>query len=320
MNNEIRTLLSSTFGRLLLEQHTPSYARKTLPADAPSQRALWGELSKGGWLDACSQEFQQEYGDGILLMGEYAGRSLLTLPYGPSTFLANALVEKYPLLEEQEIVLDLGQHPASIRTDLHDDQAAWIDAYGPDAQYLRLSRKQNDWILARYTNQQLEPVPGLDPSIQLARLNGAPLCHTSLSPEHVLPILQNYLAFLLAQLQGSAAASLDMAIAYAKEREQFGKPIGQFQAIKHPLVNAWIALDNGRYAIEALLRAGNTVEPRLANQATRLVTAAAREAVKLSVQVHGGIGFSWEHDCHLYLKRVYRLAVEADRLAPLLYD
>lgn len=316
MHSEIRTLLSSTFGRLLEQRHPAAYARRALPAHDVAQRALWKELAEGGWLEAGSEEFQAEYGPGTQLMGEWAGRALLTLPYGASAFLASALLEQTPDLSG--VVLDLAAHPASIRCDHVGDDQGWIDDYGPEAQYLRLSRHDQGWELARYDPTTLEAVQGLDPTVALARLRGSAIAQAELPAKHVLPALQNHLAFLLAQLIGAAGASLDLAIGYAKEREQFGRPIGQFQAIKHALVDAWTGLDNSRYAVEALLTARASPDPALAALAARLTANASRRAVKLSIQVHGGIGFSWEHDAQLYLKRVYRLAIEAERLAELL--
>lgn len=318
MHSEIRTLLSSTFGRLLDEQHPVAYARQALPAHADTQRGLWKELAEGGWLDAGLEAFQAEYGPGTQFMGEWAGRSLLTLPYGSSAFLGRVLEEQAPACATA--MLELAAHPASIRCDRAGDEQGWIDAYGPTAQYLRLSRQDNGWLLARYDTAMLESVQGLDPTVGLARLRGPAIAQAELPGEQVLPALQNHLAFQLAQLTGTAGAALDLAIGYAKEREQFGRPIGQFQAIKHPLTDAWIDLDNSRYAVEALLQSRATVDPALAALATRLTTAAARRAVKLSIQVHGGIGFSWEHDAQLYLKRAYRAATEAERLAALMQD
>jgi len=316
MHSEIRTLLSSTFGRLLKDRHPAAQARRALPAHDAAQRSLWAELAEGGWLDAGSEAFQSEYGPGTLPMGEWAGQALLTLPYGGSTFLARVLRERVPALSE--VVLDLAAHPASIRCEWDGDDAGWIDDYGPSAQYLRLSRRDAGWVLARHDPAMLESVQGLDPTVALARLRGPALARAELDDAQVLPALQNHLAFLLAQLTGAAGASLDLAIAYAKEREQFGRAIGQFQAIKHPVVDAWIGLDNSRYAVEALLGSRAALDPALAALATRVAAAAARRAVKLSIQVHGGIGFSWEHDAQLYLKRAYRLALEAERTAALL--
>lgn len=316
MYSEIRTLLSSTFGRLLEQQHPAAYARRALPVDDAEQRALWNELAEGGWLEAASEAFQTEFGPGTQLMGEWSGRALLTLPYGASAFIASALLEQDPALSA--VILELTTHPASVRCDLAGDDQGWIDNYGPGAQYLRLSRLDQGWLLARYESATLEAVLGLDPTVALYRLGGSPIAHAKLADIQVLPILQQHLAFQLAQLIGTAGASLDLAISYAKEREQFGRPIGQFQAIKHALVDAWSGMDNSRYAVEALLASRGTVEPDLAGLATRITTAAARRAVKLSIQVHGGIGFSWEHDAQLYLKRAYRMAVEVERLAKLL--
>src|SRR5690554_2315591 len=135
MHNETTTLLLSTFGRLISEQHPLSYARQCLAADHEMQQALWRELADGGWLDAGRKDFQEEYGAGTLLMGELVGRAVITLPYGATTFLISALSERHPELRENNVVSDLSQHPASVRCDGNQDEDGWIDAYGPTAQY-----------------------------------------------------------------------------------------------------------------------------------------------------------------------------------------
>ncbi len=112
---------------------------------------------------------------------------------------------------------------------------------------------------------------------------------------------------LAAEMVGAADAALGMSVEYAKFREQFGKPIGSFQAIQHKCADMRVVLENARslvyYAAWSLDRAGAD-----ANTAAAMAKGYAGEAcVKVcqdAVQVHGGVGFTWEHDLHLYLKRV----------------
>lgn len=320
-SSETSTLLSSTFGRLINEKHPVSHARKALAFDHDAQQEIWREFAEGGWLDAGGKDFQDEYGSGTMLMGELTGRALLTLPYASSAFLVGTLCERHPDLLAQNVVLDLAEHPASLRCDDQDSNERWFDMYGKAAQYLSLTRFEGSWHLRRYQAQDFEQVDGLDPCVQLGRLkdNAKATAEAILSPEAVLPVLQRYLVFQLADILGAASASLDAAIDYAKERQQFGKQIGQFQAVKHALVNAWMGLDNGRYALEALQEKGEQREPDLSAVANRLITEAAKQTSKLSIQIHGGIGFSWEHDAQLYLKRVYRLSIETGRLVRLFH-
>lgn len=112
---------------------------------------------------------------------------------------------------------------------------------------------------------------------------------------------------LAAEQVGGAARVLDMAVAYAKTRVQFGRPIGSFQAIKHKLADVLVEVESARSASYAATAAAEDPDdPEFA-----LVTSLAKafcsdayvHAAAQNIQVHGGIGFTWEHPAHLYLKR-----------------
>src|SRR5204862_7746660 len=98
---------------------------------------------------------------------------------------------------------------------------------------------------------------------------------------------------------------LDTASAYAKVREQFGRPIGQFQAVKHRCSDMLVALEQARGAAwDAALAADDPEQsPLAASVAGALAPDAFFKCAKDCVQILGGIGFTWEHDAHLYLKR-----------------
>ncbi len=105
-----------------------------------------------------------------------------------------------------------------------------------------------------------------------------------------------------AEASGCAARMLHDAIAYAKEREQFGQPIGRFQAIKHQLANAHMLAEQAETAvILASQEAGR------APAATRYAFDASLKVIETAIQVHGGLGFTWEMGLHLYLRHVSAL-------------
>ncbi|HTR95966.1 MAG TPA: acyl-CoA dehydrogenase family protein [Trebonia sp.] len=114
------------------------------------------------------------------------------------------------------------------------------------------------------------------------------------------------LAALAAEQLGGAARCLDMAVGYAKVREQFGRPIGSFQAIKHKCANLLLEVECGRSAVhharEALAGA-QPDGPLAAVLAYAYCSGAFTRAAKECIQIHGGIGYTWEHDAHLYLRR-----------------
>ena len=122
-------------------------------------------------------------------------------------------------------------------------------------------------------------------------------------------------AALVAGLElGLAGAATDLAVAYAKERQQFDRPIGSFQAVKHLCAEMLVRTEMARAAVYA---AGVTLDdpevgdPRRAVAAARVMSSDAAVANgKDAVQVHGGMGFTWEVDVHLYLKRAWVLATQ----------
>jgi len=131
------------------------------------------------------------------------------------------------------------------------------------------------------------------------------------------PILRRTLdiatAGLSAELVGTAQKALDIAVEYAKTRVQFGKPIGSFQAIKHKCVDMMVAVENAR---SLTYYACWTVDEGVPDAASAVPMAKAyasdmgKNVTSEAIQVHGGIGFTWEHDMHLYHRRA--LAGEAN--------
>jgi alkylation response protein AidB-like acyl-CoA dehydrogenase len=114
------------------------------------------------------------------------------------------------------------------------------------------------------------------------------------------------LAALAAEQLGGAARCLDMSVGYAKVREQFGRPIGSFQAIKHKCASLLLDVESGRSAVQAAsqaVAAGEPDAPLAAALAYVHCSQAFTRAAKECIQVHGGIGYTWEHDAHLYLRR-----------------
>ena len=114
-----------------------------------------------------------------------------------------------------------------------------------------------------------------------------------------------------ALLIGLADRMVAMASAYAKERHQFGKPIGSFQAVKHLLANARVALEFARPATYRAAWSLATAQPTLshdASMAKAMASDAADLAARVALQVHGAIGYTWECDLHFFLKRTWALS------------
>ena len=115
------------------------------------------------------------------------------------------------------------------------------------------------------------------------------------------PALDVACIVLAAEQLGGAQVSLDRTAAYAKERRQFGRAIGSFQAVKHTLADMLILVESCRSAVVRAVEATNLTEAGAVAQAW--CSDAYRTVTAEAVQLHGGVGFTWEHHCHLYFRR-----------------
>ena len=109
-----------------------------------------------------------------------------------------------------------------------------------------------------------------------------------------------------AEMVGGAQKMLDMCVDYAKQRVQFGRPIGSFQAIQHKCADMLLLIESARSAVYAAACAASEDShdaPLLASVAKAYTNEACRFVAGEAIQIHGGMGFTWEHDAHLYFKR-----------------
>jgi alkylation response protein AidB-like acyl-CoA dehydrogenase len=118
------------------------------------------------------------------------------------------------------------------------------------------------------------------------------------------------LAVLSAEQVGACERVLELATGYARTREQFGRPIGSFQAIKHKCADMLVDLEWARSASQAALEAFDTDDVTTAGEAEwrasmakAVCSESLRNAAHANVQIHGGIGFTWEDSAHLYFRR-----------------
>ncbi|MEO3827689.1 acyl-CoA dehydrogenase family protein [Actinomadura sp. B10D3] len=117
---------------------------------------------------------------------------------------------------------------------------------------------------------------------------------------------------LAAEQLGGAAACLESAVAYARTRVQFGRAIGSFQAVKHKCADMLVAVETTRTAVRYAAWAADNAPGLLPAAAAMAQAEASRSfllAASENLQIHGGLGFTWEHSAHLYLKRAKSMAV-----------
>jgi alkylation response protein AidB-like acyl-CoA dehydrogenase len=153
-----------------------------------------------------------------------------------------------------------------------------------------------------------EPVATVDRSRAWATLRFADSAAQQIetTPEAIEHGLQLAVVAMAAEMVGACTAIVDRTIEYAKQREQFGVPIGSFQAIKHKLADDYLAVERARASVyfAALTIAEDDERRRLA---TAMAKAAAgdceRRVVEDAIQTHGGIGYTWEHDLQMWAKR-----------------
>jgi alkylation response protein AidB-like acyl-CoA dehydrogenase len=142
--------------------------------------------------------------------------------------------------------------------------------------------------------------------VTLDRAPGRPVATGQDAARAVAAALTAGAGVLASELFGVAEQCLGMTVSYVKERRQFARPVGSFQALKHRLADVWVAVTQARAAARyaaACLATGDPDTP----VAVALAKAASGDAAVLAaqecVQLHGGIGFTWEHPAHLLLKR-----------------
>jgi len=141
-------------------------------------------------------------------------------------------------------------------------------------------------------------VTPLDPTRRLARLTAGAI--EVIGPD---PGLGDTAAILLAAEQiGAAARCLELTIEYTKQRVQFGRPIGSFQALKHRMADMYVLVESARAVVAGAISTPTSATAALARlAASEAFCAVAGEAI----QLHGGIAITWEHDIQLYFKRAY---------------
>lgn len=184
-------------------------------------------------------------------------------------------------------------------------------------------------IDASGTEFQSVAIPTIDPTRPLATVAFKDAAATHVSDVDLDGLLRLANIYAAAESVGTAAVALELGRVYALERRQFGELIGRFQAIKHKLTNALVALEGARSALHAAINTSRDGIPDAS--ATHMVQAVASSAavsiVLDMIQLHGAIGNSWEHDLHLLLRRAKYLqslwgtaGYHHDRLSTLLLE
>jgi acyl-CoA dehydrogenase len=341
-------LLRDQARRFLTEHSPPRAARQVLEGQeggAVYDEKLWKAISRMGWLGAAIPE---EFGgaglgyEGLCVLAEELGAALAPVPFSSSIYLAAEAVlhggsdaqkhDYLPGIAAGERIgtfaLAEGQgNPSAARIKatvkagrlsgsklpVADGEIADFAVVVANGAGGKVGLYLVDLTAAGVTRERLKTV---DPSRNHARLifDGAaaePLAGAQ-GWEPVQRLLDRAAILVAFEQVGGAQACLDMAKSYAMERYAFGRPIGSFQAIKHKLADVYIATElarsNAYYGAWAI--ATDAAQLPVAAAAARVsATDAFERASQENIQTHGGMGFTWEADCHLYYRRAKLLSL-----------
>jgi alkylation response protein AidB-like acyl-CoA dehydrogenase len=335
--------LRSSMRRVLSEHASREHLQRYVKSTELYDKALWGEAGELGWLALSVPEGDGGLGlgmSGAAILYEELGRSLAPVPVLGTLLVAEAVAATGTSAQKEAWLPDLisGATAASLQVidpkqntpsvqlrrrpdgalvlsgDAHDllDGAAasllLLTAQGEDGSpHLVLVRPQEDGVTV-----QAEPLVDRTRHLAHAHLDGVVLSADRRLGEAPMragfgdELLGHAALALACDGLGLADAVLTLTVEYLKTRVQFGKPIGSFQALKHRCANHKVALEATRAVTYEAVRhwvGGHSDARARASLAKAHACDVATVIATDAVQLHGGIGFTWEHACHLFLKR-----------------
>lgn len=337
--------LRDTARELLLKRRSVAAARKVLDNRGQYDRELWSEMASMGWIGASIPEQYGGMGLGrlpICVLAEEIGRAITPVPFSSSVYLAAEALMQFGSAEQKQkylAQLAVGEaigtfacsegvgpmNPESFDTrvaagKLTGFKVAVPDGFVADFAIVAIKAGHTGHSLyivdlagpgvSRTVTETFDPSRGhADISFQDAAVETLP---DAIGPAPVLALLDRAAILMSFEQVGVAQAAMEMARDYAKERFAFGRPIGSFQAIKHRLVDMYVSIElarsNAYYGAWAL--ESDALELPVAAAAARVAACdAGWLAAKENIQIHGGMGFTWELDCHLYYRRAKLLSL-----------
>jgi alkylation response protein AidB-like acyl-CoA dehydrogenase len=334
--------IAHSVGELLANASDSAQMRRAALEGDGFDAALWTQLAELGACGIHLPAEQGGLGLGVtelVLVAEEFGRRLACVPWLESAVIAGTTIASLgdepvagrwlpPLASGEWIVAQdiglLATAPLAVQR----DGAGWrLDGILPAVPAAMAAK----WLLlpVRDESGPLLLAVGLDAQVATRRPLAnhdatRPLAEVNLQKVHVAegdclargPAVERALArsrrlaavVLAAEQVGVAQQCLDLSVAHLAQRVQFGKPLATFQALKHRCAEMMVAVELARSAVLGAARSfdGGTDEPRewrLAAMARCLADDAARNCTQEAIQLHGGVGFTWEFDLHLYFKR-----------------
>ena len=346
--SEDQKLLKDQVRRFLEDKCASKDVRTVLDGAESFNAAVWDGLKELGVLGTAIPEEYGGSGAGYLelcVIAEELGRAVAPVPFSSSVYLAAEILlaagseeqkQTYlPRIAAGEIIatVALSEHSGRLdpttlfltashgtlkgsKSPVPDGTVADVAVVAartgtnPRDVSLYLVDLSQDGI-SRKTLDSIDPTRDLA-EIALDEVHGEPIGDTNLGWDIIEKVFDKAAVLFAFEQLGGAQKALESAVDYAKERYAFGRPIGSFQAVKHMLadmyVSAELARSNCYYGAWAL----STDAPELAEAAATARVAATKayqHCSKNNIQTHGGMGFTWEFDCHLHYRRSNLLAL-----------
>ena len=324
--------------RFLADRCPPAAVRRALEGGTGFDRTLWADIAAMGWTGAALPEEHGGAGLGHLalcVLSEEIGRALAPLPWASSVCLGAEAIRLYaspaqqarwlPALAAGEKIATFALAERPGPADPHrltataadgritGEKCAVADGAAADLAVVAVNGGAGPWLWVvdlTAPGVRRAPSPTFDPSRPHARLafGAAPAepLPGATAPAAIRHLLDRAAVLAAFEQVGTAEAALEMARDYARERYAFGRQIGSFQAIKHKLADIYIAVElarsNAYYGAWALEK--DSAELPIAAAVARIAACEAGWiATKENIQTHGGMGFTWAFDCHLFYRR-----------------
>ena len=291
--SEERELLRSTVAALVEKHASPEAVRQAMDSERGYDESLWKLLCEQ--VGAAALVVPEELGGAG---GELADAAVVLEELGkglvPTPLLGTTLAELALLSLDEPDVDALEELAAGTKIGTVAFDTDFVVS-GDVADIVIVADGQR---LKRLTQFTAHSAKTMDPTRRLARIESQDSVDIGADPG-----LADTAAILLAAEQiGAAARCLDLTVAYTKDRVQFGRPIGSFQALKHRMADLYVAVQSARAVVNDTIAEPSATSAALARfSASEAFSKVAAEAV----QMHGGIAITWEHDIQLYFKRAH---------------
>jgi alkylation response protein AidB-like acyl-CoA dehydrogenase len=305
--------------------------RRLMETDTAYDAALWSKLTHQGYTGII---FPEEYGGvglgkvELMLLMEEAGRALLPGPFFSTVVLAGSLLNALGTAAQKKQYLapicrgevrstvalvedSANWDPRSVELTSHNGKLTGEKFFVSDAaiaDFLIVIARDGVFVVdSKARGLKISPMYGMDLTRKLYVVEFTDtLAERIAASPNLSRALDIATAALAAELVGGMQQTLDLTIQYAKTRKQFGKPIGMFQAVQHQCADMYLETESSRSAV---YYAGWALEENAPDAATAVSIAkmyasdAARTVGNRGIQIHGGMGFTWENDIHLYYRR-----------------